>query len=157
MAAALTLKDLGDERRNLYLYDTYEGMSAPTAEDVGPDGQKADKKFANRKLSEDTSDWCRSPIDEVKDNLASTGYPVDNMHFIKGKVEDVIPGHMPAGADRILRLDTDWYESTRHEMVHLYPKTGAKWRTHHRWTMVTGKARESDRRIYFPSTICVCC
>lgn len=122
MAAALTLKDLGDQRRSLYLYDTYEGMSAPTAEDVGSDGQIAHKKFSNRKLSEDTSDWCRSPIDEVKNNLASTGYPADNMHFIKGKVEDVIPGQMPAGPIAILRLDTDWYESTRHEMVHLYPR-----------------------------------
>ena len=122
MAAALTLKSLGDERRNLYLYDTFEGMSAPTAEDVGLDGQKAEKTFSNRKLSEDTSDWCRSPIDEVKANLASTGYSAEKMHFIKGKVEDVIPETMPAGPIAILRLDTDWYESTRHEMLHLYPR-----------------------------------
>lgn len=122
MAAAMTLKDLGDDRRSLYLYDTFEGMSAPTAEDVGSDGRKAAEKFYKRNLSEDTSDWCRSPIDEVKSNLASTGYPAEKMHFIKGKVEDVLPDQMPAGPIAILRLDTDWYESTRHEMLHLYPR-----------------------------------
>jgi hypothetical protein len=42
------------------------------------------------------------------------------MHFVKGKVEDTIPASTP---DRIaiLRLDTDWYASTRHELEHLYP------------------------------------
>ena len=122
MAAALTLKSLGDEQRRLYLYDTFEGMSAPTSEDVARDGQKAEKKFSNRRLSEDTSDWCRSPIDDVKANLVTTGYSANKMHFIKGKVEDVIPEHMPAGPVAILRLDTDWYESTRHEMQYLYPR-----------------------------------
>jgi hypothetical protein len=43
------------------------------------------------------------------------------VHFIKGKVQDTIPGEMPAGPVAILRLDTDWYESTRHELQHLYP------------------------------------
>jgi hypothetical protein len=121
MAVALTLKELGDESRHLYLYDTYEGMSAPTDEDVSVDGRAADGTFSDRRLSEDSSDWCRSPIDEVKANLASTGYPPDKVHFIKGKVEETIPKEMPAGAVSILRLDTDWYESTRHELQHLYP------------------------------------
>ena len=97
MVVALLLKELGDEGRDLYLYDTYEGMSAPTGEDVSWDGKTAEKKFADRQLSEDSSDWCLSPIQEVKDNLAGTGYPAEKMHFIKGKVEDTIPGRIPAG------------------------------------------------------------
>jgi len=44
------------------------------------------------------------------------------MHFIKGKVEDTIPSQMPGSMVSILRLDTDWYESTCHEMLHLYPR-----------------------------------
>ena len=121
MAAALALKELGDESRELWLYDTYEGMSAPTEEDVDIAGQTADRKFTERQLTEDSSEWCRSPIDDVRHNLHSTGYPADKVHFIKGKVQDTIPGQMPAGSVAILRLDTDWYESTRHEMQHLYP------------------------------------
>ena len=122
MAAAMVLKKLGQDHRHLYLYDTFEGMSAPTADDVSFDGQVAESKFKERRLSADSSDWCRSPIDEVRTNLASTGYPQDRVHFLKGKVEDTIPGEMPVGPISILRLDTDWYESTRHEMVHLYPR-----------------------------------
>jgi len=38
---------------------------------------------------------------------------------VQGKVEETVPANAP---DQIalLRLDTDWYESTRHELEHLY-------------------------------------
>jgi predicted kinase len=39
---------------------------------------------------------------------------------VKGKVEETLPGAIPEKIS-ILRLDTDWYESTYHELVHLYP------------------------------------
>lgn len=44
-----------------------------------------------------------------------------NCFFVKGKVEDTVPEKAP---DRIslLRLDTDWYESTYHGLLHLYPR-----------------------------------
>jgi len=122
MAAALTLRELGDERRHLYLYDTFAGMSAPTEEDVTRDGVGAKGKFVERQLSEESSDWCRASLDEVRLNLASTGYPDERLHFIKGKVEATLPVSMPAGPIALLRLDTDWYESTRHELLHLYPR-----------------------------------
>ena len=64
--------------------------------------------------------WCHAPLDEVRNNFSSTGYPEKNLIFIKGKVEDTIPKNIPARI-ALLRLDTDWYESTRHEMTHLYP------------------------------------
>jgi hypothetical protein len=118
MAAALTLRELGDESRNFYLYDTFEGMSSPAA----ADGHAVIRKFNNRKLSSDSSTWARSPIDEVRYNLTTTGYPAKKMHLIKGKVENTLPGQVPVGPIAILRLDTDWYESTRHELLHLYPK-----------------------------------
>lgn len=121
MAAALAFRELGDESRELWLYDTYEGMSAPTDEDVDVSGKAANEKFTQRQLTEDSSEWCRSPLDDVQRNLASTGYPMDKVHFVKGKVEDTIPGEMPAGPVAILRLDTDWYESTRHELQYFYP------------------------------------
>jgi hypothetical protein len=121
MAAAMALKEMGDVSRELFLYDTYEGMSAPTEEDVDIAGRSADAKFSQRQLTEDSSEWCRSPLDDVRRNIESTGYPVEKVHFVKGKVQDTIPGEMPAGPIAILRLDTDWYESTRHELQHLYP------------------------------------
>jgi hypothetical protein len=75
------------------------------------------------KESEDEKEfsvWCYSGIDEVKNNLFTTGYPKEKLFFVKGKVEDTIPGEIPS-AIAILRLDTDWYESTYHELKHLYP------------------------------------
>jgi hypothetical protein len=60
-------------------------------------------------------------LEEVKRNLYSTGYPKDKLHFIEGKVENTIPGFSPEEI-ALLRLDTDWYESTKHELVHLYPR-----------------------------------
>jgi len=43
------------------------------------------------------------------------------MHFIKGRVEETIPNAAPEQI-ALLRLDTDWYESTRHELIHLFPR-----------------------------------
>ena len=65
--------------------------------------------------------WAYSPLDEVKQNLLTVGYDENNMIFVKGKVEGTLPANAP---DRIslLRLDTDWYESTYHELQHLYPR-----------------------------------
>ncbi len=120
MAMALALRNLGDESRELYLYDTFSGMSAPTDVDVSIDGAKADDTFSQTKISEDSSDWYSSSLGEVKENLFTTGYPKGKIHFIKGKVEDTIPTKVPNGI-AVLRLDTDWYESIKHEMTHLFP------------------------------------
>jgi hypothetical protein len=120
MAVALILKELGNEDRELYLYDTFSGMSAPTDADRSHDGDDARAEFSKTKIAEDASDWCLSPLEEVKENVFSTGYPKENIHFIKGKVEDTIPGSIPKEI-ALLRLDTDWYESTRHELIHLFP------------------------------------
>jgi O-methyltransferase len=47
--------------------------------------------------------------------------PTDRTFLIKGRVEDTVPSQAPQEIS-ILRLDTDWYESTRHEMIHLFPR-----------------------------------
>ncbi|WP_163548510.1 TylF/MycF/NovP-related O-methyltransferase [Candidatus Frankia nodulisporulans] len=124
MAAARTLLELGDTSRHLYLFDTFEGMSAPTDLDVAPDGQTAAGLLSRSDRGKADSAWCVVSIDEVRANVARIGYPADQVHFIQGKVEDTVPEHAPEQI-ALLRLDTDWYESTRHEMEHLYPRTTA--------------------------------
>ena len=59
-------------------------------------------------------------MDEVKEAVFSTGYNKNKIHFIIGKVEETLPDHAPDTIS-ILRLDTDWYESTKHELIHLFP------------------------------------
>ncbi|GAB2784034.1 TylF/MycF family methyltransferase [Rhabdobacter roseus] len=121
MVMALTLANLGEKTRNLHLYDTFDGMSTPSEKDESIDGQKAEIQLNASSKSISDSVWCYSALEEVQQNLLSTEYPKENIHFIEGKVEDTIPHHLP---DKIalLRLDTDWYESTKHELNHLFPR-----------------------------------
>jgi hypothetical protein len=121
MAMAMTLLDMGVTDRRLYLYDTFAGMSAPTKEDVRHDGMSSRARFERGVLDQNTNDWCRSPLDEVTRNLARTGYPMEMVRLVPGKVEDTIPDTLP-GDIALLRLDTDFYASTRHELIHLYPQ-----------------------------------
>src|SRR5205814_597332 len=59
-------------------------------------------------------------LEQVEAVLTATGYPKDSLHFVAGPVEETLPAAAP-GQIAVLRLDTDWYESTRHELEHLYP------------------------------------
>ena len=118
---ALTLKELGVSNRSLYLYDTYEGMSEPTADDVDFRGGQAKELMEQNVENKQNSVWCLADLNDVQNNMRSTGYPQDLVHFVKGKVEDTIPVTMPEAPIALLRLDTDWYESTAHELKYLYP------------------------------------
>lgn len=121
MAMAATLQRLGVTDRHLWLYDTFEGMSEPTAADATYDGQDASGQLASQDKANSTSVWCYSPMDEVRRNVLSTGFAEAALHFVKGRVEDTVPASAPETIS-LLRLDTDWYESTRHELENLYPR-----------------------------------
>jgi hypothetical protein len=57
----------------------------------------------------------------TNDTLARTGYPLKQVRFVRGRVEDTLPQEALEQIS-VLRLDTDWYESTRHELAHLFPR-----------------------------------
>ncbi len=120
MLCALALQQWGDTDRNIYLYDTYTGMSEPTENDVDFKNNFAIDKWGKLQKNGTLVDWCLSPVDEVRKNLYLTGYPPNRIVFIEGKVEDTIPHTTPEQIS-ILRLDTDWYESTKHELQYLFP------------------------------------
>lgn len=117
LAAAMAFQTRGQSNRDLYLYDTFEGMTEPTK----ADGVAAIKGYQASLDGNQISDWCRSPLDEVRSVVSRSHYPKDRIHLIKGKVEDTLPDHAPEQI-ALLRLDTDWYESTRHELLMLYPR-----------------------------------
>jgi hypothetical protein len=121
MAVARTLLEAGDASRDLYLYDTYAGMTEPTAHDEDGRGRTASQGM--RRFGRDASGnskWCNASLEDVTANLQLTGYPTDRCHFVVGPVASTIPARLP-GPTALLRLDTDWYESTRHELKHLFP------------------------------------
>jgi O-methyltransferase len=116
MAVALALSRMGVFSRDLYLFDTFRGMTEPT----GPDGRAAFEVWSSHER-DGHNEYCYTPLEEVRRNLRSTGYPTERIHFIEGRVESTVPGKAPESI-ALLRLDTDWYESTRHELVHLFPR-----------------------------------
>jgi hypothetical protein len=126
MAVAQMLQKMGASSRELYLYDTFEGMSEPEEMDKTYSGQHASELLKKDADKEKNLVWAYSTLDTVKEGMKTTRYPPEKIHYIKGKVEDTIPATIP-NQIALLRLDTDWYESTRHELIHLFPilsKTG---------------------------------
>ncbi len=118
MTAAMQLIKQHNVQRDLFLYDTFEGMSAPTGADIEYNGRLASAQLAS--TPKQTGIWCYASIEDVNENISSTGYPSEHIHLVKGKVEETIPNIMPKQI-AILRLDTDWYESTLHELRYLFP------------------------------------
>jgi hypothetical protein len=121
MAIAKTLIELGDESRNLYLFDTFSGMTEPSDKDIDFRGLKASTLLQESDKKNEKSVWCYASLELVKEVMSKTGYNNQKINFIKGMVEETIPSHAPESIS-LLRLDTDWYESTRHELNHLFPR-----------------------------------
>ena len=120
MSAILKLVQMKKTDKQVYLYDTYTGMDEPGERDVTV--KRDDPAWTRWKSAQKDgyNTWCYASVEEVRENMISTGYPEDKFVFIKGKVEETIPDQMP---DKIavLRLDTDFYSSTAHEMKYLFP------------------------------------
>src|ERR671931_415879 len=119
MAVALTLLRLGVTDRELYLFDTFEGMTEPGEEDVKHTGERAADALAES--ARDSNIWAIATIEEVREAVLGVGYPEARIHFVQGPVEETLPEQAPPES-ALLRLDTDWYASTKHELVHLYPR-----------------------------------
>ncbi|MGG7569033.1 TylF/MycF/NovP-related O-methyltransferase [Streptomyces sirii] len=123
LAIAATLKSIGVTDRDIYLYDTFEGMTAPDQRDTSPfDGSAVDlwehAQASGKRM------WASDPSqvgeEAVRSIVLSSGYPAGRLHFVRGPVQETLPKHAP-DLLALLRLDTDWYDSTKHEMSHLYP------------------------------------
>jgi predicted O-methyltransferase YrrM len=97
-------------------------MPEPEDVDRGRFGEAAARSWRKRRDTEGRSTWINHGLDDVRANLARTGYPQARLHFVKGKVEETLSVKAPPGAIALLRLDTDWYASTKAELDHLYPK-----------------------------------
>ncbi len=126
LAMILTLQELSVTDRDIYLYDTFEGMTAPGEHDLSSFDPPARETWQEAKGSEQRP-WSElfSPEtfneEAVRSLLEGTGYPQQLLHFVRGPVEQTLPEQAPSEL-ALLRLDTDWYESTHHELEHLLPR-----------------------------------
>ncbi|MFJ2741533.1 TylF/MycF/NovP-related O-methyltransferase [Streptomyces sp. NPDC087440] len=118
-ACAKTLLAEGVDDRELYLFDTFEGMTPPTEEDKRLDGKSAAQLL--EVYGKDRPIWAVASLDDVKSGFEKVPYPAERLHYVQGKVEDTVPDEAPEQIS-ILRLDTDWYASTKHELKHLYSR-----------------------------------
>ena len=122
MAVALQLNELQDTERELWLYDTYEGMTDPTERDKeSTTGTSASTLLQTTSVGDGNNIWCLADEADVRQNMYSTKYPDSRLHFVKGDVAETLTREFPDEIS-ILRLDTDWYESTRVELEVLYSR-----------------------------------
>lgn len=105
---ALINQKFGDGTRRIWLFDSYEGLPDPTAEDF----QKGKTGTHVRPLPKGS---CLGTIEDVrqllfqKNNLAEK-----NINLVKGWFQDTLPvTRNQIDSISVLRLDGDWYESTK--------------------------------------------
>jgi O-methyltransferase len=126
LVMVLTLQALGREDRDIYLYDTFEGMTEPGEDDVSPFDPPALETWRAAQQQGAVAwpeyfDPAKFHEQAVRETLLATGYPAERLHFVRGTVEETLPARAPERL-ALLRLDTDWYDSTLHELRHLYPR-----------------------------------
>ncbi|MDC7223659.1 MAG: macrocin O-methyltransferase [Spirochaetales bacterium] len=115
MLAARLMMARSYRSRKIWLYDTFEGMTEPTEEDViAASGQPVSERSPKG--------WWAVSREEVEQNLLSTGYDSSLWELVQGDVCQTLETRVPTGQIALLRLDTDWYESTKKEMEVLFPK-----------------------------------
>ncbi len=119
---ALTLEKYKKQRRKIFLYDTFTGMTEPTDNDrIASNGKSVIEKW-NEDLEgekDNFKSWIVG-LDEVKNNIQKAGCSDDIFVYVKGDVRETLKVTKP-GSISLLRLDTDWYESTAAELKYLYP------------------------------------
>jgi len=130
MAIAQLHTSLPGLERQSWLYDTFEGLPAPSADndahskDIYEKIQSGEMTPEQEKgWSVEQGKWNYGPEELVQKNMLATGFPKDQIHFVRGKVEDTLKAleNLPEKI-AILRLDTDWYESTKAELEILLPR-----------------------------------
>ena len=94
-AGCIDAYSLGDRERCIWLYDTFEGMPPPTDVDRLFSGEFAsDVLKRTDRVGEQTR--AIAGLDEVKANLATTGYSGDHLRFVEGMVEDTFRRPLPS-------------------------------------------------------------
>ena len=125
--ACQTILENNLSHRNIYLFDTYEGLTEPgefdktlPGSDFYMENESVISTWENHK-STYGENWCEASLDIVKKNVESTGYDKDKLFYIVGDVREtlLLEENLPKNIS-VLRLDTDWYDSTKIEMEKMY-------------------------------------
>ena len=110
--------------RSFYLFDTYAGMTKPTIHDyrVGASSNTSTVEHWKNQSKSTHNEWVFASLEEVQKNFRSFNLLDNSVNFIEGNViETLIDLKVPAKI-AILRLDTDFYDSTLMELQVLWPR-----------------------------------
>jgi O-methyltransferase len=104
-------------KRRVVLFDTFAGMTRPTHQDCDRQGLTAEAALIVQ------PDMCLATLEEVQANVRSFDFKLCEFKSVKGDVcETLLASENIPTLIAVLRLDTDWYESTRLELEVLYPR-----------------------------------
>lgn len=115
--------------RDIYLYDTFTGLVEPgeydyTCKDTklcNWDKDKTHKYWSENIINDKVNNWCYAPLEKVKYKLYLTGYPQNYLHYVVGDVMETLKDKTTIPEKiAMLRLDTDWYESSKYELEQMY-------------------------------------
>ncbi|MGJ8569207.1 MAG: TylF/MycF/NovP-related O-methyltransferase [Hoeflea sp.] len=114
-------EQLGSDKK-VWMFDTFEGMTEPTELDVAASSKEVAIDRYRLMQQETHNDWCYASLDDVKNNCLNSNLDLEDFKFVKGDVFKTLT-NMDNVPDciSVLRLDTDWYESTKIELELLYP------------------------------------
>jgi hypothetical protein len=114
LASLILAAEETNTNRRIWLYDTFTGMVPPGEDDrIASSGQLLSER--------NPEGWWASDIAEVKETLNRSPLNEKSYQFVPGPVEETLDREVPEIL-AVLRLDTDWYESTMKELEVLYPR-----------------------------------
>lgn len=119
---ALAHQRVGTARRELHLFDSFEGLPEPDSKVDGTKAISYSGQHAGGKL--ETIGKCVGPIEDSRELLfRRIGYPESKAKFHQGWFEETVPRvSATLGPIALLRLDGDWYSSTKICLDHLYER-----------------------------------
>lgn len=115
--AAKLFQHYGDSRK-VWLYDTFRGTTSP---DINHDGRGPVEDF-KRSERNGWNEIAFASLAEVQMNLKRFNVPLEAVEIVEGDVTQTlnVKENLPEQIS-ILRLDTDWFYSTKKELEVLYP------------------------------------
>lgn len=119
MIAMSALRHFGVTDRRVFLFDTFQGMTEPSHADVDVAGNTA-AEIMKEQVGRPDGILCIASLDEVKANVAKVGYPVHLVEYVAGDIRKTAR-EFQCRPIALLRLDTDFYDSTKVEMEEFYP------------------------------------
>ena len=122
MLSGLLLQQDYSINREIYGYDTFTGMTLPSSHDIKTKSTESALKKFNKTKRDDYVDWCYASIEDVRNEYKKIVGNENGLNLIKGDVANTLLEEKIPDEIAILRLDTDFYESTKITLEMLAPR-----------------------------------